>query len=443
MDAQQPRTDRDTSPLTDRTVATLKAVDGKRLARPDGIVPGLSIRVTPKGRKTWALTYRIGRRQRRWTIGRYPTVGLKAARKKAQLALTQLDAGGDPAERKRESRRDPTFEDLASAYLKHARLKKRSWAQDDLTMRSVLLPMWRHKLVKDIKRRDVRELLDGIVARRKLVMANRVQALISTAFNFALREEWIETGNPAALIQKQPEVSRERVLADEELSVLWAALERSMTLSSGAEGRAAPAIAPMVARGLQVLLLTAQRSGEVFRMRWEDLDLVTGWEDEAGKSGWWTIPASASKNKQAHRVFLVPRVVDLIRQAKACGPSENRWVFGGEKGGSVAARASKAIRALRRSGEIDFDVHRHDLRRTAATAMGRAGVQRAHIAHVLNHVDRGARATQVYDRYDHDLEKRAALQAWAERVDAILVASKAGGGAAEMTNGRQVANRLV
>jgi integrase len=178
----------------------------------------------------------------------------------------------------------------------------------------------------------------------------------------------------------------------------------------------------MIARGLQVLLLTAQRSGEVFTMKWEDLDLVDGWENLKLVSGWWTISATRSKNKQAHRVPLVPRVVDLLREAKATRPVNNRWVFGGEKDGSVAARASKAMRELRRAEAIDFDVHRHDLRRTAATEMGRAGVQRTTIAHVLNHVDRGSRATQIYDRYDHDAEKRVALETWARRLDEVLTA---------------------
>ena len=416
--------ERVSKPLTDRTVATLKPLAGQRVARADGGVPGLAIRVNPSGRKSWTLTYRIGRRQRRWTIGTYPVISLASARKKARLALTQLDAGVDPAERKRTDREQETFNALATAYLKKAKLKKRSWAQDDLLMRSVLLPVWKHRLVKDIKRRDVKDLLASIVERGKPVMANRVQALISTVFNYALREDWVETGNPAALIEKQPEVSRERVLTDDELRTLWAVLEDTKTLHRVTDKVASPAISPMIARGLQVLLLTAQRSGEVFTMKWEDLDLVEGWENMKLVSGWWTIPATTAKNKQAHRVPLVPRVVDLLREAKATGPVDNRWVFGGEKGGSVAARASKAMRALRSTDAIDFDVHRHDLRRTAATVMGRAGVPRTTIAHVLNHVDRGSRATQIYDRYDHDAEKRVALETWARRLDEILTAKE-------------------
>ena len=416
---------RNPKPLTDRTVVALKAESGRRVTRPDGDVAGLAIRVTAGGRKTWTLTYRIGRRQRRWTIGTYPVISLAAARKKAQLALTQLDAGIDPADRKRAGREYETFDDLATAYLKHARLKKKSWGQDALLMRSVLLPAWKNRALKDIKRRDVKDLLGGIVERGKPVLANRVQALISTAFNYALREEWIDTGNPAALIDKQPETSRNRVLTDEELRTLWAALEGAKIVRRVTDGAAGPAVAPMIARGLQVLLLTAQRSGEVFTMKWEDLDLVERWENLKLVSGWWTIPATTAKNKQAHRVPLVPRVVDLLREAKATGPVDNNWVFGGEKGGSVAARASKAMRALRRADAIDFDVHRHDLRRTAATVMGRSGVPRTTIAHVLNHVDRGSRATQIYDRYDHDAEKRVALETWARRLDDVLTANEA------------------
>lgn len=416
--------DRIAKSLTDRSVATLRAEPGRRVARPDGDVPGLSIRVNAGGRKTWALTYRIGRRQRRWTIGTYPVISLAAARKKARLALTQLDAGIDPADRKRAGREYDTFDDLATAYLKHAKLKKKSWAQDALLMRSVLLPTWKHRAVKDIKRRDVKDLLAGVVERGTPVMANRVQALISTTFNYALREEWIDTGNPAALIEKQPEVSRERVLTDDEIRTLWRALENAKTLPRASDEASGPAISPMIARGLQVLLLTAQRSGEVFAMTWDNLDLPENWETLNGTAGWWTIPTTAAKNKHAHHVPLVPRVVDLLREAKATGPADNCWVFGGEKGGSVAARAAKAMRALRWAKAIEFDIHRHDLRRTAATAMGRAGVPRTTIAHVLNHVDRGSRATQIYDRYDHDAEKRIALETWTRRLDEILTAKE-------------------
>jgi hypothetical protein len=52
--------------------------------------------------------------------------------------------------------------------------------------------------------------------------------------------------------------------------------------------------------------------------------------------------------------------------------------------------------------------------------MTKSGVRRDDVSKVLNHVDRGARATKVYDRYEYDAEKRAALEAWAKRLSIIL-----------------------
>jgi integrase len=409
------------APLTDRAVAAFRAIPGKRRVHADGLVPGLVIRVTPNGRKTWSLRYSLHGRQRRLTIGRYPTWTVAEARKKAKYALVKQIANGiDPATAKHDARSQRTFADLATAYLAHAKLKKKSWSQDEGILNRILLPIWRHRPITEIARADVKEVLAQIVtgrhrtgnpkrqARPAPVMANRTQALISTMFNYAVREEWTQF-NPALRLPIQNETSRDRVLSDDEIRVLWAALEIARQMR-GIDEPPAP-ISAMIAIGLEVLFLTAQRPGEVFTMRWIDVDL---------DNGWWLIPASVAKNRQAHRVPLTSRVVALIRAAQALGPAENQWVFGGGKGGSVAARAVKAMRALRNAGAIDFAVHRHDLRRTAATHMGAAGIPRTTIAHVLNHVDRGSRATQVYDRYEHDAEKRMALEAWARRLDAIL-----------------------
>ncbi len=60
----------------------------------------------------------------------------------------------------------------------------------------------------------------------------------------------------------------------------------------------------------------------------------------------------------------------------------------------------------------------HDLRRTAASGLARAGVSRTVIGKVLNHAEPGV--TAVYDRHGYDAEKRAALDAWGEKIGQIL-----------------------
>ena len=138
----------------------------------------------------------------------------------------------------------------------------------------------------------------------------------------------------------------------------------------------------------------------------------------AGRSdvpgGWWTFRGAKSP-----------------RRVPAPGPSVLPQDRAGEAVFSTAAdasdRAKKAASAVARVLKVD-DVRGHDLRRTAATRMGEAGIPRQHIAYVLNHADGAPRATHVYDRYEHDAEKRIALETW-DRVLAAILGGKPAAGA--------------
>lgn len=421
----------------------------------DTVRPGLVLRVSPSGHRTWCVLYRVGgdtpsNTLRRKTLGAYPDLTLAKARKRAAADLLRAQAGKDPGAEKTAARKAETFGELADAYLEVAKKRKRSWGEDERILNAELLDHWRTKKVRHLTRRDVRERID-VIAERAPVMANRVWALVSKMFNFAIERDWIDA-NPAARIAQQPETSRDRVLTHDEVRALWAYLEAARVLRrvgdqfgtsaelpapeqdptteilpspvTGKGKKRGPRTAPMIARGLQVILLTAQRPGEVFKMRWEDLELPEDWRtDQAPKTpAWWTIPEAFSKNREAHRVPLTSGVLAILRECAALAPENNRWVFAGLAGGSVAARAKRAAAAF--SKALGFAFHRHDLRRTAASEMAAAGIPRDTIAKVLNHVDRGARMTAVYDRYSYDPEKRVALETWARRLQAILEAKQ-------------------
>jgi hypothetical protein len=87
-----------TQRLTAQTIQSLKP-QAQRVDYFDSTTPGFGLRVTPSGIKTWFFLYRInGRRLRRWTIGRYPTLSLAQARDKAKIAAGDLAKEGiDPA----------------------------------------------------------------------------------------------------------------------------------------------------------------------------------------------------------------------------------------------------------------------------------------------------------------------------------------------------------
>jgi integrase len=380
--------------FTARTAGSLKPGTG-RVDYFDENVVGLALRVTSADVKTWTLLYRFDGRLRRLTLGRFPTVKLAKARGLANDALLRVADGTDPAAEKRAARTAMRFAELGTLYItKHAKPRKKSWRDDARLIRTKLNPKLKAIPLTEIKRRDIRELVEGI-AKTAPTQGNRVLALVRKMLNFAIEQDLLEA-NPAQHVPRPAvEHSRSRVLSESELRALWAATEREE--------------APVRAF-YRLRLLTAQRGGEVVRMRWADLDLT---------AGWWTIPPEHAKNGLAHRVALNPQAVAIVKSLKPA-KRVGLLVF---PSSDPKVPALKPIRGsskrLSRVAKLG-DFRGHDLRRTAATMMASAGVSRVVIGKILNHVEPGV--TAVYDRASYDAEKRAALDAWGAKVEAVLKA---------------------
>jgi hypothetical protein len=140
-------------------------------------VPGLALRVTPNGAKTWTVRYRHRGRLRRLTLGDLAVVGLADARARGRDALHNASKGEDPAGDKQTGRRAETIGELAELYLaKWAKPRKRSWKADDNLLRNRVLPQWRNRAIIDIARHDVRLLVEAIAEAGAPVVANRVAA---------------------------------------------------------------------------------------------------------------------------------------------------------------------------------------------------------------------------------------------------------------------------
>jgi integrase len=383
---------------------------GKRFEVFDALVPGLAIRVSATGRKTFTLYYRHRGRMRRLGLGRYPDVLLEKARKIATQHRGRIFDGADPAgEKQSEHTQDEnTVQALYELYRSSKEKNLRSWSEVRRIMEREVLPIWRHRRVVDIRRRDVRELVER-KARIAPIQANRVLQRISAMFTFAVDQDWIEA-NPAWRVKKPGrERSRDRVLTREELRELWPALHE--TEAKNDDGTPKPRLSETLNDMLVVMILTAQRRGEVCTMRWQDVDGVTGW---------WLIPAESSKNADPHRVPLTPIVLEILERRAAAKNRDERYVFSNHRSTCVADRAKKAA-AILCNGGVSFHFRAHDLRRTAASYMGEAGVDRFHIAHVLNHRSvTHSTVTAIYDRYRYDKEKRAALEKWAEVLSSIV-----------------------
>lgn len=276
----------------------------------------------------------------------------------------------------------------------HAKIHKRSWRDDARLLSREVLPDLGPRKGYDVSRRDVIALLDHNVERGAPTQAKRVLALIRKLYNWAISRDLLEH-NPCLQV-KLPgkEHQRDRVLNDDEIRLVWHATER---------------LDPLIAAQLKLRLLTAQRGGEVRTMRWEDVDVA---------SGWWTIPSQIAKNGVAHRVPLSPSAQDILQTLQTTAGAEP-WVFPSHRRpGQPIIDVRKAIHQVCMLSGVKFTSH--DLRRTAASHMTSLGVARLVVGKILNHAEPGV--TKVYDRHSYDAEKRQALNAWGERVMELVMA---------------------
>jgi integrase len=381
--------------LTHRTLRALETEKSQETFWDDSL-HGFGVRVSgTSSRKSFILRYRGRNGKRpRLTIGTYPAISLADARDTARELLVEAARGNDPADARKKHRTGDTFADLAQLYLeRHAKVKKRSWREDERKLDKDLLPRWGSWKAVDVKRADVLEMLDEIVDRGAPITANRTLALVSKIYNFGMARGIIEA-NPAALVPPPgKEESRQRVLTEEEICVLWQAFDTESLLTAAT---------------FKLRLLTAQRGIEVLSMRWEDLD-----------GDWWEIPAEVAKNGLVHRIPLSPQALEVLDSIRPL--SEGKWIFPSPTGHGHMHYIHKAVERLRGATNIDWNPH--DLRRTAATYMTRLGAQRLTVSKILNHADESV--TAVYDRNAYQPEKRQALTAWANRVEQIVTGKSA------------------
>lgn len=362
---------------------------------------GLGVRVSPKGKKSFVYLYRYEGKPRFLTLGDYPRMSLADAHKAHAEARKKLEQGIDPgaetmAERE-EERNAPTVAALVDEYLeKWAKPRKRSWRGDNRILEKDVLPEWGRSKARDITRRDVLRLLDGIIDRGAPIMANRTLAVVRRMFNFAVGRDIVPASPCMAVQAPAAENRRDRVLTPDEIRALWQALEGAKM----AEG---------TKLALKLQLVTAQRKGEVISAAWDEIDLA---------EGWWTIPAEKSKNGLPHRVPLSPMALEILMAAKTLAGGR-AWVFPSPRAGKHITPQA-VDHSLRRPGleALGFTFVPHDLRRTAASLMTGMGISRLVVGKLLNHTERGV--TAVYDRHSYDKEKRQALDSWGRKLQAIV-----------------------
>jgi integrase len=377
----------------------------------DDEVPGFGLRIRAGGKRTWIVQYRVGKLQRRITLGSVNTMDPDKARKAARERLAQVTLGGDPQRDRLDARTTAavTLGSLVDTYLQFKEAAVRESTHTEIER--YLNGHWKnlHKVpIHEVKRRNIAVRLTEIAQESGPVAAARARVAISGMFAWAVREGIIDA-NPVIGTNKPPEPqSRDRILTDTELAEVWTACQDND-----------------YGRIVKLAMLTGARREEIGGLRREEVDAARAELN---------LPPDRTKNKRPHTIPLAPLALSIVKSTPLRGGRDH--LFGEGTGAFSGWSKSKAAldrrilkarqAAAKNAHKPDRDVKPmpdwrfHDLRRTVATRMADLGIQPHVIEAVLNHIS-GSKAgvAGVYNRSLYAAEKHAALTVWAEHIMAV------------------------
>jgi len=406
--------------LTERVVKAAE-IGSRKYVVFDEDCAGFGLCVFESGRKGFVLIYRAAGRQRRMTIGTWPSWSVVAAREEAKRLKRDIDRGEDPMDVRTNARHAPTIEELVERYIDENLPKLSASSSKDQTsmLKTLVVPEWRSRKVADITPTDVDRLLTKIAAGRPRVWkkatkpikvprtlktvrskpksppkafrptpvrANRVGEVLRKMFSLSVMWK-MRTDNPATSFRKRPETARERFLSFDEIQRLADAL------CADPDQRAAGII--------RLCMLTGARCGEARTATFDqfNLDLAI-----------WTKQAAYTKQRRVHRVPISHEAVALIRLRRDAVPNGCPFLFPGDVPGQPVVDLKRFWERMRVQADIP-DVRIHDLRHTFASLLVSGGASLEMIGRLLGHTQIGT--TQ---RYAHliDSPLRAGVNAVGE-----------------------------
>ncbi|MGJ7506845.1 tyrosine-type recombinase/integrase [Variovorax sp. GT1P44] len=444
---------------------------------------GLYIRVSTSGEKRWIVKYMIDGKQREARLPKpYGANGpglmsLADAVTENQRIQSLARAGtdfqeqaADDAERARaeaEQRRVAAEKERASLLPFTAMFEE--WLRDGVRRKDGndelrrafnkdVHPAIGSKPVKHITEHDLRALLRAIVERKRNRMAVRVYRDLVQLFGWAeKRQPWralLIEQNPAALLEIEKIVSptyslddtRKRRLSPAELRELRDILDSMSTDRAARENKrvGAHGLTAASRAALWLCLSTMCRIGELLQARWEHVDL---------QAGVWRIPVENTKQtnstQEDHIVYLSPFAIRQFKSLQEIRNQDSKWCFPARNStvgdrhvdvksvskqvGDRQTKFKERTKPLKNRTNDDSLVLSkgttgewtpHDLRRTGATMMQKAGVNPDVVDRCLNHVlPGGSKARPSYLQHDYAPEKRAAWDVLGREIETALAGS--------------------
>jgi len=388
----------------------------------DEVCPGLLLRVTPRGVKSFSVIYKVpgeggtnfnGRlivgSQHRITLGSTPPLELKAAREQARKFIQIAMEGRDPRDDRRQRnliRHNNKFTAAQKRFIElEIKPKVKAWRTVDSVLRLHVEPQWGERPIQDIRRSDVHELLDQLVERGKVPIAREVRKHLSRFFNWAVDREIIKDSPIHGLKRGDLEKNEEagRALTDAELRYVW----------FSASGLGYP-FGPLY----QLLLLTGQRRNEWAAASRSEINTEKRWL-EVGKARY--------KSGRDHMVPLSDEAWSIF-DSLPVWTGNDYFIFSTRDGAVPVSGFSKGKRRLdaaalsvMRADDplaslVQYRVH--DFRVTCETRLANLGFNQEIRDAVLGHAKAGLQ--KIYNKYGYFEEKKFALAAHAKHITSIV-----------------------
>ena len=373
--------------LTDRFCRTI-SVDAPEDFR-DPKVSGLELRVAPssqrfsQGVKSWRIQYRLpgSRKKLAFKIGRFPDISLAEARSMARALFAEIAKGKDPRHTRQAAAagRERT---VAAVWDDYKRLhgtvhnRPRTLKDKQYAFEAYVKPSIGSWPMAEVDRSKLETLL-GDLSEIGRPTQRKVHRYLSSFWRFAFERGDVDDNPFLTLRAPKPSPARERVLDDSEIRAFWDAGTHRVYI-------------PM----LRFALATAQRFGNIQRLRWSQINL---------EQNLWLIPSDEFKGNRPHSVPLSGMAIEVLQSLPRWERGD--YVFTTQGGikpfGNIGHEHAKVLEA---TGTSNW--HRHDLRRTAGTILQREQVTKEVAEAFLGHKMPGV--TAIYLRHDYAQEKRQA-----------------------------------
>ncbi len=363
--------------------------------------PAFRLRVTPSGVKTFVLLYRNAEnKQKRFTIGKYGDLTPELARDIAQTKMAEIKLGGDPAAQKQEIRRQ-SERDKYSTLGGFVDLKFGPWAQANRKTGAEMALRIKNQFA-DYLEKPLDEITPWIIEKwrkakfergRKPGTINKDIATLKSCLSRAV--DWgVIDHHPLARLKlsKQDRSGVVRYLSPGEEKRLrdgmkardykikqeresgnkWRRDRNKPELPSLIDAAFTDHLSPMVLLSLN----TGMRRGEVFNLRWSDVDF-------SNKS--LVIHGHSSKSGRSRHVPLNAEALDTLERWRRQQKSLSELVFPG-KGGQPFNNVKRSWDALLQAAKIDR-FRWHDMRHHFASKLVMASVDLNTVRELLGHSD--------------------------------------------------------